>query len=1006
MSSTPEEPEGPEHAPRLRLESPARVSARLPAPDGEEAGQGPDFHGHVVGVGASAGGLEALEQFFEAMPEGTGAAFVVVQHLSPDHKSLMGNLLSRHTRMPVRTVEDAMAIRAETLHLIPPGNLMTVADGQLRLSPKDPGVLSLPIDLFFSSLAKEYGDRAIGVILSGTGSDGARGAVAINDAGGLLLAQEPETAKFDGMPRSIIATGLVDEVLPPEALGARIRDHIQQKPETRIPRPPRSPTDLDTGSALEGIFHLLQGREGVNFRDYKPATVLRRIERRMQVRHVPDFERYLELLEGDSGEVSVLRREILIPVTNFFRDPEAFEVLTGRAVDAIVRQAGTDHPIRVWVAGMSTGEEAYTVAMLFAEAFDRLHRWPDIKIFATDVEQKNVDAASAGIFSEAIMAEVSPQRLERFFTKRDGHFVVRPELRQTLVFARHNLVEDPPFTRMDLVCCRNVLIYFLPATQERTLRRLQFALAPGGYLFLGSSESLGALGPDFTPVSSKHKLFQLLRSAALPMDAHPSSPAPRGRQGTTAASRPPVKAARSRDASAIDSAQQALLQEHAPPSILLSDAMELIHIFGDAQRYLHFPTGSITLEVSRLLPSGIVPVAQALLRRAMQTDGLVRSEAGRFQLPDGSAARLRLSVRRLKGEDPHAPFLLLSFEAEEQAPADPEAGGSPTLDMDAEAMERIHSLEQELGATRESLQATIEELEASNEELQATNEEMMAANEELQSSNEELQSVNEELYTVNAENQEKIQILNRLNADLDGMAKAASIATLFLDEALRITRFTPEAQQIFKIRDGDVGRPIDDFTHNLEYPHLMQDLHLGLQEGRPCEHEVPSTSGRYYLVRILPYTLESQAARGAVMTLVDITSVRDVARLQAVLDSQIHQVAVLDRDGRVQMVNATWRAYARARPGDPMGVPEPGEDFLALCRGGRLDAQDVGTRLEQGLRRVLGGRDEGFALEYRQGEAEGAPVFLVHVGKLHHVDGGAIISRLEITEWIRRSPGG
>ncbi|MCG5535860.1 chemotaxis protein CheB [Ectothiorhodospira mobilis] len=1003
MTPSREDPKALEHTPTPRLAAPDEVEpARLEAPDALPPQEGIGFQGHVVGVGASAGGLEALEQLFEAMPEGTGAAFVVVQHLSPDHKSLMGNLLSRHTRMPVQTVEDAMAIRAETIYLIPPGNLMTVVDGQLHLSPKNPGALSLPIDLFFSSLAREFGDRAIGVILSGTGSDGTRGSVAINDAGGLLLAQDPESAKFDGMPRSIIATGLVDEVLPPDALGARIRDHIQQKPDTQVPPPPRASGELDTGSALEGIFHLLHNHGGVNFRDYKPATVLRRIERRMQVRHVPDFEHYLELLEADSGEVSVLRREILIPVTNFFRDPDAFEVLAERAVDAIVRQAGNAHPIRVWVAGMSTGEEAYSVAMLFAEAFERLQRWPDIKIFATDVEQKNVDAASAGTFSEAIMAEVSPERLERFFIKRGSHFVVRPELRQTLVFARHNLVEDPPFTRMDLVCCRNVLIYFLPATQERALRRLQYALAPGGHLFLGSSESLGALGPDFTPVSSKHKLFQMLRSATLPVDTRLSGPPPGGRQGTTRPSRPPAGAARSRDALAIESAQHALLRDHAPPSILLSDAMELIHIFGEAQRYLHFPSGSITLEVSRLLPSGIVPVAQALLRRAMKSDEPIRSEAGRFQLPDGSAARLRLSARRLDGEDRNAPFLLLSFEAQEEPPAGD--GEAPqALDMNAEAMERIHSLEQELAATRESLQATIEELEASNEELQATNEEMMAANEELQSSNEELQSVNEELYTVNAENQEKIQILNRLNADLDSMAKAASIATLFLDESLRITRFTPEVQQIFKIRDGDVGRPIDDFTHSLDYPDLMQDLRLSLREGRPCEHEVPSASGRYYLLRILPYTLEGQASRGAVMTLVDITSVRDVARLQAVLDSQAHQVAVLDREGRMQMVNTAWRAYARAHPKDPMGVPEPGEDFLQRCRDGRMEADGAGERMARELQRVLQDRCEGFALEYRQGEGPGAPAFLVHVGKLHHPEGGAIISRLEITDWITRA---
>ncbi|EHQ51178.1 MCP methyltransferase/methylesterase, CheR/CheB with PAS/PAC sensor [Ectothiorhodospira sp. PHS-1] len=961
-----------------------------------------DFCGHVVGIGASAGGLEALEQLFDAMPSGSGAAFVVVQHLSPDHKSLMANLLARHTSMPVVTVRDAMEIEAETIYLIPPGNLMTISEGQLRLSPKNPKALSLPIDLFFSSLAREFRDRCIGVILSGTGSDGTRGSVAINDAGGLLLAQDPEDAKFDGMPRSVIATGLVDEILPAETLGRRIKDHILQKPETRVGPPPRTVSDLDIGSALEGIFHLLHNHGGVNFRDYKSATVLRRIERRMQVRHVRDFEHYLELLENDAGEVSVLRREILIPVTNFFRDPEAFDTLASKAVEQIVQQASGSHPIRVWVAGMSTGEEAYSIAILFAEAFDRARRWPDIKIFATDVEQKNVDAASAGTFSEAIMAEVSPERLERFFIKRGSHFVVKPDLRQTLVFARHNLLEDPPFTRMDMVTCRNVLIYFVPGAQERALRRLQYALAPGGYLFLGSSESLAGLSPDFTPVSSKHKLFQMLRSTTLPLEPHSgsallSSRGPASSRGRRLGAQP----GRSLDASAIDAAQQLLLRDHAPPSILLSEGMELVHIFGQAQRYLHFPSGSISLEISKLLPNGIVPVAQALLRRAAKSRELVRSEASTFRLPDGSSQRLCISAQPLAGDDRNVVFMLLSFEPQDVGNAGV-TDGAPPLDVNAEAMERIQSLEQELAATRESLQATIEELEASNEELQATNEEMMAANEELQSSNEELQSVNEELYTVNAENQEKIQILNRLNADLDSMAKAASIATLFLDESMRITRFTPEATQIFKIRDGDVGRPIDDFTHSLDYPDLMHDLRHSLREGRMQEHEVSSESGRHYLLRILPYTLQGASTRGAVITLVDITSIRDVALLQAVLDSLDHHVAVIDNDGVILMVNKAWRTFAERNGDRTLNGSEVGANYLDACKLGDPDNLDSPYALKalQGLHRLLKGDLDGFSFEYPCHSADNQRWFLMHAGKLCHPDGGAIVSHLEITDWI------
>ncbi|SEQ24380.1 two-component system, chemotaxis family, CheB/CheR fusion protein [Ectothiorhodospira magna] len=960
------------------------------------------FQGHVVGIGASAGGLEALEQLFNCMPGGTEAAFVVVQHLSPDHKSLMANLLARHTSMPVVTVRDAMEIEAETIYLIPPGNLMTISEGQLRLSPKNPKALSLPIDLFFSSLAQEFRDRCIGVILSGTGSDGTRGSVAINDAGGLLLAQNPENAKFDGMPRSVIATGLVDEILPAELLGRRIKDHILQKPETRVGPPPRIPSDPDTGSSLEGIFHLLHNHGGVNFRDYKPATVLRRIERRMQVRHVPDFEHYLELLDGDSGEVSVLRREILIPVTNFFRDPEAFDALATKVVDQVVQQSSASHPIRVWVAGMSTGEEAYSIAILFAEAFERARRWPDIKIFATDVEQKNVDAASAGTFSEAIMAEVSPERLERFFIKRGSHFVVKPELRQTLVFARHNLLEDPPFTRMDMVSCRNVLIYFVPGAQERALRRFQYALAPGGYLFLGSSESLAGLSSDFTPVSSKYKLFQMLRSTTLPLDSHGSSALLGARVSSSSrVRRTGIQGNQPRDASAIDTAQQLLLRDHAPPSVLLSDTLDLIHIFGEAQRYLHFPSGSISLEVSKLLPSGIVPVAQALLRRAAKASGVVRSEASTFKLPDGTSQRLCVSARRLGGDERNPGFLLLSFESLVSSSSSEGSEGGQPMDVNMEAQERIQSLEQELAATRESLQATIEELEASNEELQATNEEMMASNEELQSSNEELQSVNEELYTVNAENQEKIQILNRLNADLDSMAKAASIATLFLDESLRITRFTPEATHIFKIRDGDVGRPLDDFSHSLDYPNLMSDLRASLREGRMVEHEVSADSGHHYLLRILPYTLQGASSKGAVITLVDITSIRDVALLQAVLDSLDHHVAVLDHKGVVVMLNKHWQACAKDYGLLTLKGAQVGACYLQACKNSDQTADGIHARkAQEGVGKILNGEIESLGFEYPC-DAAGAPRwFLMRAVKLQHPDGGAIVSHLEITDWV------
>ena len=933
-----------------------------PASDAEdrpsEATSGEPFY--VVAVGASAGGLDALERFFQSLPEQSGAAYVVIQHLSPDHKSMMANLLARHTPMPVETVVDGLSIRPDRVYLIPPASVMGMNGRHLRLRPKSPRGLTLPIDLFFSALAREVGKHAIGVVLSGTGSDGTRGAVAINDAGGLLLAQDPETAKFDGMPRSVIATGLVDAILAPEELGPRVLDHIAQEPRARL-RPPDSIHGIDKEGALEETLHLLHHQGGINFRDYKQATVMRRIERRMQVRHVSDLENYVRLLDGDRTELAALRRELLIPVTSFFRDPEVFEALAQTAIQAIVNDRGDNQPIRLWVPGASTGEEAYSIAILFAEAFDNARRWPDFKVFATDVEQHNVDFGSTGMFSESITAEVSPERLERFFFKRGNQFVIKSDIRQNIVFARHNLLEDPPFTRMDLVSCRNLLIYFRSEAQERALRRLQYALAPGGFLVLGSSETLGNVHGDFSSVSSKHKIFRILRHVGLPLEgamAALSQPAKR-RTGSAARNVRGLS-----DAAAIDAGQAVLLRAYAPVSLLLNARYELLHVFGDVGHYLRIGEGSVTLDLIKLLPPSLAPVAQALLHKAARGNEPLRSDILHLGLPDGSTERLRLVARPVP-QDHGEPHLMLSIEPEPTHAGSTADGTVPmeTMDLEHESAERIEILERELAATRESLQATIEELETANEELQATNEELMASNEELQSSNEELQSVNEELYTVNSENQEKIEILNRLNADLDSMAKAAAIATVFVDHELRLTRFTPEATNLFNIRDVDLGRPIDDFTNRLSMPGFFDELRATIAGGQILQHEIPAANGRLYLSRVLPYAVRESDPRGAVATFIDITTLRDAERLQAVLDSLPEHVAVLDADGRIGLVNRAWREFASGN-GDPqLSASGPGSNYLGACamNAGAADAR-YASRAKDGIQAVLDGREEHFSM--------------------------------------------
>jgi two-component system CheB/CheR fusion protein len=694
-----------------------------------------------------------------------------------------------------------------------------------------------------------------------------------------------------------------------------------------------------------------------------------------------------------------LRRELLIPVTNFFRDPEAFETLAEKVILPIVKDHTDNQPIRVWVPGVSTGEEAYSIAILFAEAFDKLRRWPDFKLFATDVEQHNVDTGSTGMFSESIAAEVSPERLERFFYRRGSHYVIKNDIRHNIVFAKHNLLQDPPFTRMDLVSCRNLLIYFRNDAQERVLRRLQYALSAGGYLFLGSSESISSLQRDFSAVSSKHKLYRVLRHGVPPLEPSASTQRLPG-----ASARANLRRSRaSSDAAAIDAGQSVLLRSYAPVSLLLNEKLELMHVFGDVSRYLSIGEGSVSLDVGKLLSPSLAPVAQALLHKVAVSKEPLRSDVLQIKLADGGSERLRLIVRHVP-QEPAGGWQMLSFEPEPQMEIGTAHDPMRTMDMDTESAERLETLERELAVTRESLQATIEELETANEELQATNEELMASNEELQSSNEELQSVNEELYTVNSENQEKIEILNRLNADLDSMAKAAAIATVFVDHELKLTRFTPEATKLFKIRDADLGRPIDDFTHRLDYADFFSELRRTIADGEMLQREVPAENNRVYLSRILPYSVRRGVPRGAVATFIDITTLHDMERMQAVLDSLPEQIAVLDANGIITMVNRSWSTPDGAPHDQAVPPAAPGDDYLKTWRsfGEGIDSAQRQAVIEA-VETLLAGTRRQFSLEYSSRCADGERRFAMSGAAIGEPMSGIVVSHMEITDWSRQA---
>ena len=993
-----------------RQEEEGRAPAQATAhpSTGPGAGDEPSpFHGFVVGIGASAGGLDALERLFQAMPADTGAAFVVVQHLSPDHKSMMDNLLGRYTAMPVRVVEHDMPLAPNAVFLIPPAKLLRLQGDRLQLSPKPERGLVLPIDVFFASLTEQCADRALAVVLSGTGSDGSRGVVSVNAGGGFVFVQEPTTARFDGMPRSAIGTGLVDAVAAAEDLAGRIAAHL------RAPRTPALHLDEAHGAGgvaqpLDGILERLLASSGIDFRDYKPNTVLRRIERRMQVLRTGTLGQYLQRLNESEDEQVLLRRELLIPVTRFFRDSEAFDQIANEVVPALVQGAATLEPIRVWVAACSTGEEAYSIAIVFAEAFAQLGRSRPVKIFATDVEPAHLEVAAAGVYPDTIAAEVSGSRLARFFVERQGAWAVRPEIRQMVIFARHNLVADPPFTRMDLVSCRNALIYFQPAAQEMALRRLQYALQVGGHLLLGPSESLGVLHRDFVPLPGRFKLYCMLRHdrQAVPAARGRHQPlqggaAYRRRQGTP----PGVDVG-----SPVQQGERLLQQAYLPPSLLVGAGRELLHVYGTARHLLQIPEGTPTLDVLKLLPRELAWPA-GLLLQAVTAGGQELAAAPVVLGAGDQARRLQMVLRRVPGQAGED-LTLLSFEPETPAAADDAATQGldvRQLTVDAAAIDeaqqrRVEQLERELELTHHSLQSTIEELETANEELQATNEELMASNEELQSTNEELQSVNEELYTVNAEYQEKVDVLNGINADLENISKATAIPTLFIDETLRLTRFTPELARLFKVRESDRGRSIEDFTHLLDYPDLYEDLRRTLSGSLSTEREVQSRDGTWWLARIQPYQSRSHTGARAVMTFIEVTSVRDSQRLQAVIDSLVEHVAVLDNHGTITLVNSAWRAFAAAN-GDPeLRHSGPGSNYLQVCAAAAHTEPDARAAYE-GLQEVLTGRRPHFTLQYPCAVNHTQLWFLMHVGPVRHASGGVVVSHIDITAWASQ-PGG
>jgi two-component system CheB/CheR fusion protein len=829
---------------------------------------------YVVGVGASAGGLEALERFFENVPTDSGMAFVVVQHLSPDFKSLMDEILGRRTRLPIRLVEDAMVVRPNHIYLIPPKKEMIISGGRLLLSERDRDQeLSLPIDVFFRSLAQDCGARAVAVVLSGSGSDGSRGIRAVHEAGGLVVVQDVESAQFDGMPKTARDVGVADYVLPPQDMPAALLEHAGRVGKTAERT---SETELGMGA----VYRMLEQEFGIDFTHYKPSTITRRIERRLQLAHVNDIDSYVSKLKDEHRELDVLYRDLLIGVTRFFRNDEAFDLLEREVLPELLKTGSPDTPFRVWVAGCATGEEVYSLAIVLSELTRESGR--PFKIFATDVHRGSLDHATRALYDEQAVANVSRERLERYFLQRGNCYQVVPDLRQTVVFAHHNVIRDAPFTRVDLVSCRNMLIYLQPPAQEKVLSLFHFALNRGGMMFLGPSESLGHLDHDFETINKTWRIYRKYSDSRMPVEARsqaikPANGAGTARPATLAGALGPARYSVTQLLGTYD----ALLDELMPPSLLLDDRGELVHAFGGAARFLKLRDGRQGLDVFEMVESDLKMVLTSGVHRALKDSSAIVFKG--VCLEDGS---YKVTVRRVQGKKSTAGHVLVAFErmeGEAVRPTLPEA----EIDIRQVSREQLSALEAELSRTKENLQATTEQLESSNEELQAANEELLASNEELQSTNEELQSVNEELYSVNAEYQRKIADLTELANDMDNLLSSTDIGTIFLDRELKIRKFTPQIGENFNLLPPDVGRPIETFTYAVDHPELNADLKRVLATGERVERELRDRHNRAFFLRILPYRAKGKVD-GVVLTLIDVSG------LKAAEDALFHERYLLN----------------------------------------------------------------------------------------------------------------
>lgn len=898
----------------------------------------------IVGLGASAGGLQVFRQFLEAMPPKSGLAFILIQHLDPDHESLMASLLETHTEMKVALAKNGDRVKPNHVYVIPPGVVLLIKDGILKLeAPQPKRGVRLPIDAFFKSLAESYQNQAIGVVLSGTGTDGTVGLKAIKEAGGLAIAQEPSEAPHSGMPRNAIANAAADKVMSVEDMPAALLRYAEH-PYFNAAGETAVLGDRARG-ILQDVIALLKRRSAVDFGLYKNGTLLRRIERRMSIRHAEDGPAYMALLKDDEAEADLLAKDLLINVSGFFRDESVFQYLEKKIIPETVKAHATDQPFRVWVAGCATGEEAYSIAMLLIEQATKQKRHFKIQIFATDLDEDALAFARSGVFPDAIESDVSAERLARFFTKEDHLYQVKQELREAIVFADHNLLSDAPFSKLDLITCRNVLIYLDPKVQKRVIQLFHFALNEQGVLLLGTSETPGVGEDVFSPIHRKHRIYRRrggrTRAHELEMPVHTAQSQ---RSIGAAHLAPPARA----PSNPSEITRTALLDRHTPAAVLVNAKSEGLYFSGPVDRYLTVPVGEAGQDLIAMVRDGLRANLRTVLKAARDTGESAHSD-GVWVKSDGERRQVGVAAEPVDVDDQQLLLVTFSDTIEGAVPSETQ----PVSKADKSA---VAQLEKELASTRRELKLTIIDLEASNEELKAANEEAMSMNEEFQSTNEELetskeelQSLNEELTTLNNQLQLKVDEHRQAVDDLNNLLNSSQIATVFLDKQLRIQRFTPTAKKLFSLIASDAGRPMGDITHKFDDDTMLADAEQVVETLIPANTQVKSNDGRWFQRRILPYRTQDDTVEGVVVTLHDITAQKTIqcraeaekAYAEAIVDTVREPLIVLNNNLKVVSAGRSFYEMFQttAEETEGLSIYKLGDgqwDLPALLRGLKL----------------------------------------------------------------------